>query len=208
LNTPHNPTGKVFTREELEEITSILKDFPDCMVLADEVYDFLTYDGLEHTRFATIGDNWNRTVTVYSGGKKFNATGWKVGWAIGHQKLVRLGGILNNTSFYCQNTPGQVAMAQALRHAEQHELESDGSSTFLNTAKANFTEVRDYLTQELMDMPLPWEPLSVESGYFLMADITKCRDLIGKKFLESHDYEDDKNGTPAPHHPLYMPGTK
>lgn len=76
------------------------------MVLSDEVYDFLTFDGIKHIPFSTIGDNWKRTITVYSGGKLLNATGWKVGWAIGPEYLVRLAGIMNNTTFYCQNTPG------------------------------------------------------------------------------------------------------
>ena len=71
------------------------------MVIADEVYDFLTFDGEKHIRFATIGDNWNRTITIYSGGKLFNATGWKVGWAIANPKLLRLGGIISNTVTYC-----------------------------------------------------------------------------------------------------------
>jgi aspartate/methionine/tyrosine aminotransferase len=105
LNTPHNPTGKCFTREELETISEILKDFPDVVVLSDEVYDFLTFDGLEHIPFATIGDNWNRTVTVYSGGKLLNATGWKVGWSIAPERILRLGGIINNTTTYCTNNP-------------------------------------------------------------------------------------------------------
>ena len=177
LNTPHNPTGKCFSREELELITDILKDYPDCMVLCDEVYDFLTYDGKEHVRFASIGDNWNKCVTVYSGGKLFNATGWKVGWVIGHPKLVRLGGILNNTSFYCVNTPAQVAMANALPMAE---------GAYVNNAIKEFSQVRDFLTSELIEMDLPWEPLPAQSGYFLMADVTKCRDMIPKKYLETH----------------------
>jgi len=83
LNSPHNPTGKCFSRQEMEAISEVLKDFPKVVVLSDEVYDFLTFDSNEHIPFATIGDNWNRTISVYSGGKKLNATGWKVGWAIG-----------------------------------------------------------------------------------------------------------------------------
>jgi N-succinyldiaminopimelate aminotransferase len=84
LNTPHNPTGKCFTLDELEEITDIVKQYPKLTVLADEVYDFLTFDGARHIPFASLSDNWNRTVTIYSGGKLMNATGWKVGWAIAH----------------------------------------------------------------------------------------------------------------------------
>ena len=66
----------------------------------------MTFDGLEHVRFATIGENWNRTVSIYSGGKKLNATGWKLGWAIGPWSILKLGGIINNTTAYCTNTPG------------------------------------------------------------------------------------------------------
>jgi len=74
-------------------------------VLADEVYDYLTFDGLKHVPFASIGDNWHRTITVYSGGKLLNATGWKVGWAIGPEKILRLSCVINNTSVYCTNHP-------------------------------------------------------------------------------------------------------
>lgn len=101
LNTPHNPTGKCFNREELETITEILQEYPKCRVLSDEVYDFLTFDGEEHVPFASIGDNWTKTISIYSGGKLMNATGWKIGWAIAHPKLLRLGGIINNNIFYC-----------------------------------------------------------------------------------------------------------
>ena len=55
----------------------------ECYLLSDEVYEFLLYDGHEHVSYATLGDNWKRTITVFSGGKLLNCTGWKVGWAIG-----------------------------------------------------------------------------------------------------------------------------
>ena len=104
--------------EEMLQITEILKDYPNCVVLADEVYDFLTFDGLLHIPFATIGDNWNKTITVYSGGKLLNATGWKVGWGIGPERLVRLMGIINNTTCYCTNNPAQIAFAKGLDHVD------------------------------------------------------------------------------------------
>lgn len=106
FNTPHNPTGKCFSLEEQLAITEVLKDFPRCLVIADEVYDFLTFDGLKHVSFASIGENWRRTITIYSGGKLLNATGWKIGWAVGPASLIRLGGIINNTTCYCTNHPG------------------------------------------------------------------------------------------------------
>ena len=74
--------------------------------MSDEVYDFLTFDGNKHIPFATLGDNWKRTISVYSGGKLFNATGWKIGWTIGPANIIKLGGIIYNTSSYSTNTPG------------------------------------------------------------------------------------------------------
>ena len=105
LNSPHNPTGKCFSQEEMEDISKVLDEFPDVVVLSDEVYEFLTFDDNKHIPFATIGDNWNRTVSIYSGGKLLNATGWKVGWSIGPDYLIKLGGIIQNTITYSTNTP-------------------------------------------------------------------------------------------------------
>lgn len=105
LNSPHNPTGKVFSRHEMEVITEILESLPHIVVLSDEVYGDLAFDGREHIPFASIGNNWERTVTLYSGGKLFNCTGWKVGWSIGPSSLIRLGALISNTITYTQNTP-------------------------------------------------------------------------------------------------------
>ena len=106
LNSPHNPTGKCFSETELNSISDVLDiNFPNIVVLSDEVYDFLTFDDNKHIPFATVKNNWNRTVSVYSGGKLLNATGWKVGWAIGPERIIRLAGIINNTISYCTNTP-------------------------------------------------------------------------------------------------------
>ena len=106
LNSPHNPTGKCFTETEMLTITDILdNEFPNVVVLSDEVYDFLTFDDNKHIPFATLKNNWNRTISVYSGGKLLNATGWKVGWGIGPANIIRLAGIINNTVSYCTNTP-------------------------------------------------------------------------------------------------------
>lgn len=69
INTPHNPVGKVFTRKELEEMSKVCIDF-NVLVLADEVYDCLVYDGKEHVRIATLPGMWERTLTVLSAGSE------------------------------------------------------------------------------------------------------------------------------------------
>jgi len=174
--------------------------------LVDEVYDFLTFDHREHVRFAAIGDNWERTITVYSGGKLFNATGWKVGWALAHPRILRLGGIINSTLSYCVNHPAQVAMSRALPLAEVEDLEGPGTPSYVNQLRSNFETVRDYLTQEIKEQDLPWTPLPCESGYFMLADVSKCRDLIPDRFFKSHSYEIG-DPFPIPKHELYIPGT-
>ena len=84
------------------------------VVLSDEVYEALTFDGEEHIHFASIGNNFERTVSIFSAGKLLCATGWKIGWAIAPEKLIKLGLVINSNIFYCFNSPGQVAVARAL----------------------------------------------------------------------------------------------
>ena len=121
FNNPQNPTGKVFSVEEMKTISSILDECPHVLTFSDEVYEMVTFDGREHTVFATIGNNWDRTISVFSGGKLLNASGWKIGWAIGPQKLIYIAGIISNTMFYAINTPGQVAFANAI-----HKVYNEG----------------------------------------------------------------------------------
>ena len=79
LNTPHNPTGKVFTRAELELVCALAREH-DAWVLTDEVYEHLVFDGAEHVPVSTLPGMRSRTLTIYSAGKTFSTTGWKVGW--------------------------------------------------------------------------------------------------------------------------------
>jgi kynurenine aminotransferase len=89
LNNAQNPTGKVFTVEEMNKISEILKEYPKIVVISDEVYDFLVFDDTKFVRYATLGDNYAKTITVWSGGKLFNVTGWKCGWAIGPAPIIK-----------------------------------------------------------------------------------------------------------------------
>ncbi|ETO12185.1 kynurenine aminotransferase [Reticulomyxa filosa] len=88
LNTPHNPTGYVMSWKEMQQIASILKDFPDVIIACDEVYEYLVYDNNKHYHFAAVNsDVYARTLTLSSAAKTFSATGWKIGVCI--QKQVR-----------------------------------------------------------------------------------------------------------------------
>ncbi len=87
LNTPHNPTGHVFDRDELEAVADVARRH-DLVVVTDEVYEHLTFDDHEHVPMATLPGMFERTLTISSSGKTFSLTGWKIGWATGPTDLV------------------------------------------------------------------------------------------------------------------------
>lgn len=89
ITNPHNPSSKIFSKSELEKLSAILEKRPDIIVISDDVYFFLPFDGRQHFSFANIGNNWEKTVTVFSAGKLMNCTGWKVGWTVGPQDLIK-----------------------------------------------------------------------------------------------------------------------
>ena len=194
INNAHNPTGMLFSREQLEEISSILKGYPRVIVLSDDVYEFLTFDGKETTLFGSLGDNFQKTVSIFSGGKLFSATGWKVGWAVGPADIIGAAAVIATTTIYCVNAPAQVAMARCLGERIENQEYKDGM-TYLQQVKLEYEQVRDLMFKELSEQKeLPLVPLKTESGFFLMVDISKCVEHIPKRYLESHDYEVLKEG--------------
>ena len=82
VNSPSNPSGKVFSREQLQIIADVCLEF-NLLAISDEVYEFMTYDGREHISLATLPEMWSRTITISSFGKLLSCTGWRVGYAIG-----------------------------------------------------------------------------------------------------------------------------
>ena len=143
-------------------------------------------------------------MSIFSGGKLLNATGWKLGWVIGPERLVYHGGVIANTVFYCHSTPGQVAFSTSLDKAAQPGYNEAGES-FIQSTKTLFVSNRDYITQALNEMALPWKPVPCQGGYFIMADITECRDLIPEKYQTTHDYEAVDDPAPVLKNRLNMP---
>lgn len=113
LNTPHNPTGKVFSRAELELICSLAREY-DAWVVTDEVYEHLVFDGGQHVPVATLPDMAERTITISSAGKTFSATGWKVGWLHGPPDAVTAARTVKQFLTYVASGPFQPAVAVAL----------------------------------------------------------------------------------------------
>ena len=114
VNSPHNPTGRVFSRAELEQIAAVVREH-ELIAITDEVYEHLVFDGLEHVPLATLDGMAERTLTISSLGKTFSVTGWKVGWACGPAPLVA--GVRAAKQFltFAGATPFQHAGAAALR---------------------------------------------------------------------------------------------
>jgi len=107
FNTPMNPTGKVFSKEEVQALSDILhKEFPNVLIISDEVYEFFTYDGAQHHHIATFGENWKKTISIFDGGKLMSCTGWNLAYAVGPKEIVRLGSIILNTCCFSTFTPG------------------------------------------------------------------------------------------------------
>ncbi len=112
LNTPHNPTGKVFTRAELEFVARLAVEH-DAVVVSDEVYEHMTY-GVPHVPIATLPGMAERTLTVSSAGKTFSVTGWKVGWVHGPTELVAAVRAVKQFLTFVGSGPFQPAVARAL----------------------------------------------------------------------------------------------
>ncbi len=113
LNTPHNPTGKVFDAAELSLVASLAIEH-DLIVVTDEVYEHLLFDGRRHVPLATLPGMRERTLTISSGGKTFNTTGWKIGWMSGPEPLVTAARTAKQFLTYVNGAPFQPAIAVGL----------------------------------------------------------------------------------------------
>ncbi|KAK9448488.1 pyridoxal phosphate-dependent transferase [Limtongia smithiae] len=165
VNSPHNPIGKVFSREELERIGTLAVKH-NIIVLADEVYDRLYYT--EFTRLATLSPALGKlTLTVGSAGKTFAATGWRVGWLIGPPELIKYVAAAHTRICFCVNSPLQEGTAVALREASLPE-----NTFFADHVKA--------YTSKLARFNKVWDELGLtytapEGGYFVLVNFNKVR---------------------------------
>ena len=171
LNTPHNPTGKVFSLEELSAIARIARE-RDLLVLSDEVYEHLTYDGLPHIPLATLPGMWERTLTLSSTGKTFSFTGWKVGWATGPAHLVEAAQAAHQFLTFSGAHPLQMAMALALRHVH------DG---FLQELEREYVERRDFLVRILDEVG--FEVAVPRGTYFVLASFSSLFEGTDREFV-------------------------
>src|SRR3982751_3460717 len=119
LNSPHNPTGHVLSPAELAEVAEVATRH-DLLVVTDEVYEHLLFDGRRHVPLATLPGMAGRTLTVSSAGKTFSVTGWKIGWVSGPPDLIEAVTTVKQFLTYVNGAPFQPAVARALALPEQH----------------------------------------------------------------------------------------
>lgn len=169
LNNPNNPTGKIFTNEELKEIAYILKDFPRVIVLNDEVYEKVFYnDSLEDiTRFSTLPGMWERCINVLSAGKIFSATGIRIGWAIGPPHLIEPMIEINEKDIRSIYSPIQIGVAEALLKSEESFL---GEKNYYAYSKNIYVQGRNRLLKSLTNSKYDFKYWTPESGYFVLSD--------------------------------------
>lgn len=175
VNNPHNPTGRVMSKQELSLIAELCRTY-DVIAICDEVYEDMVY-GVRHQRLATFEGMWERTVTLSSLGKTFSLTGWKVGWAIGPAHLTA--GLRSAHQFLTFTTPTPV------QHGAAAALEAPHG--FYEEMRTGYQAKRDFLAEGLGS--IGFEVYLPQGTYFLMAGHTRfglgddrefCRALVEK----------------------------
>jgi N-succinyldiaminopimelate aminotransferase len=174
LNTPHNPSGAVFDAAELAALAAIATD-ADLLVLTDEVYEHLVFDGARHVSIATLPGMRDRTLVVSSGGKTFNTTGWKIGWICGPPAMVAAVRTAKQFLTFVNGGPFQPAIAVGLDLPDEH----------FERLRLDLQRRRDALVAGLVEAGLP--VIVPQATYFATVDVRPvqadgdglafCRDL-------------------------------
>lgn len=161
ISTPANPCGKVFSRQELEQIA----DFSikhDIFVFTDEIYEYMVYDGQQHLSPASLPRIFNRTITISGYSKTYSITGWRIGYCLCHEKWKDMIGYLNDLIYVCAPAPLQYAVARGIEEI---------ADEFYESLSKKYQSKRDRLCEALNLMGLiPYIP---QGAYYILTDISK-----------------------------------
>jgi N-succinyldiaminopimelate aminotransferase len=189
LNTPHNPTGIVFSRSELTLIAELCQEF-DVLAITDEVYEHIVFDGATHVRLATLPGMWERTLTLSGAGKTFSCTGWRIGWAIGPAPLQEALCRLRQNTVFAAATPLQFAVAAGLHFPDP----------YFRQLAADYQARRDFMVDTLAACGL--KPTKPAGSFFILTDISACRPANGRAFC--NDLARNVGVVPAPTDTFYL----
>lgn len=168
VNSPGNPSGKVFSRTELEA----LADFAcrhDLFVMTDEIYEYFLYDGRRHVSMASLPDMAERTVTIGGYSKTFSVTGWRIGYSVAAQPWTRAIGAMNDLLYVCAPAPLQMGVARGIR-----ELPDD----FYGSLARDYQQKRDRFCSALAKAGLT--PSTPEGAYYVLANVSHLPGDTGK----------------------------
>ncbi|HEY0186472.1 MAG TPA: aminotransferase class I/II-fold pyridoxal phosphate-dependent enzyme [Cellulomonas sp.] len=166
LNTPHNPTGAVLSAAELAVVAQVAEQH-DCLVVTDEVYEHLVYDGVRHVPFATLPGAAGRALTISSAGKTFSFTGWKIGWLTGPAALVDAVRAVKQFLTFTTGAPFQPAVA----HALALETGSGPDAGWVTGLAASLAARRDLLIDGLA--AAGFDVVRPQGTYFVVADAAR-----------------------------------
>lgn len=170
INTPHNPTGAIFTNEDLLALQSLVMD-TNILILSDEVYEHLIYDGQEHCSVLRYPALRERSLAVYSFGKTFHNTGWKVGYCVAPKALMTEFRKVHQFNVFSVNTPVQLALATFLENPEEYLSLNDF-----------YQQKRDFLLQVTQDTRL--QPLKTWGTYFQLFDYSAISEEADIEFAK------------------------
>lgn len=171
VNSPHNPSGAVLSAQDLDELAAIVRD-TSIVVLSDEVYEHIVYDGAEHQSVLRHQELAARSIVVSSFGKTYHCTGWKVGYAVAPAKLSAEFRKVHQYLTFCTFHPAQVAFAEFLASAPEHYLELP---TFYQAKRDRFRHLLAPSRLKLLDVP---------AGYFQLVDYSAIRNEDDVAFCE------------------------
>jgi len=169
INTPGNPSGKVFSMTELEQ----LADFAirhDLFVFTDEIYEYFLFDGRPHISPATIPGMFERTITISGLSKTFSITGWRIGYSVSHKRWAEMIGYMNDLIYVCAPAPLQYGVAMGMQ-----EL----SPSFYEGLSAEYTKKRDLICGVLQKAGLT--PHIPQGAYYVLADVSRLPGDTGRE---------------------------
>jgi aminotransferase len=168
VNTPGNPSGKIFTRMELENIAE-LADRHDLFVLTDEIYEYFLFDGREHVSVASLSGMAERTITIGGYSKTFSITGWRIGYSVAHARWAQLIGAMNDLLYVCAPAPLQYGVAIGIRELDQ---------SFYTGLARDYQAKRNRFCEALSKAGLP--PSVPQGAYYVLADVSRLPGETGK----------------------------
>lgn len=169
INSPHNPTATTLDRSDLDQLAEILRGY-DCRVLSDEVYEHIVFDGKTHSSVVAHPELRERSFAVFSFGKTYHATGWKIGYCVAPPDLTTEFRKIHQFNVFTTVTPMQWALADFVAQAPEHYL---GLSSF-------YQEKRDYFREQVADSRFKLPPS--HGTYFQLADYSEIADLTDMEF--------------------------